>query len=154
MENKVIIVDYLPEHQPAFERLNRAWIEKYFAIEPIDQQVLTQPDIHLIHPGGCIIMAKYEGVLVGTVALKKEDSKCFEMTKMAVDEKYRGKGIGELLANAILHKAKVLGADKVILYSQTQLAPAISLYRKIGFKEIPLECGKYSRCNIKMEISL
>jgi hypothetical protein len=32
------IIDYVSEYQPDFERLNRAWIELYFSMEPIDHR--------------------------------------------------------------------------------------------------------------------
>ena len=72
---------------------------------------------------------------------------------MAVDEKFQGKKIGQALADAAIAKAKSLGAKKIILYSNTILAPAIALYRKIGFKEIPVD-GTYKRSDIKMELPL
>ena len=53
-----------------------------------------------------------------------------------------------------LQKAKELGMLKLILYSSTKLENAIHLYRKYGFKEIPLDNSEYKRSNIKMEIIL
>jgi len=32
--------------------------------------------------------------------------------------------------------------------------PAILLYKKLGFKEVPIEQGVYKRANIKMEMEL
>jgi ribosomal protein S18 acetylase RimI-like enzyme len=72
---------------------------------------------------------------------------------MAVDEIYRRKGIAEALSYAALHKARELGATSVILYSQTGLVPAITLYKKLGFREVPLEKGIYARSDIKMEFN-
>ena len=40
------------------------------------------------------------------------------------------------------------------MYSNTVLENAIRLYRRLGFKEIPLEKGNYERSNIKMEIEI
>jgi ribosomal protein S18 acetylase RimI-like enzyme len=34
------------------------------------------------------------------------------------------------------------------------LVPAITMYRKLGFTEVPLEKGIYKRSDIKMEIDL
>jgi ribosomal protein S18 acetylase RimI-like enzyme len=99
-------------------------------------------------------MASYHGVIAGTVALKKVGENVFEFTKMAVDSGYRRKGIAEALSYAAFKKARELGASKVILYSQTTLQPAILLYRKLGFTEVPLEGGVYQRANIKMELAL
>jgi len=148
------IMDYRPEHQPHFERLNRAWIEKFFWLEEIDLFVLQQPETALLQPGGAILMAAWNGTVAGTVALKKVDSHTYELTKMAVDEDFRRKGIAEALSRAAFKKAKELGACTVILYSQTSLAGAIALYRKLGFREVPIEKGVYKRSDIKMEIDL
>src|SRR5689334_8973354 len=148
--NGIRIIDYRPDHQPLFESLNRAWIEKYFWLEEIDRYVLQHPDEAILQHGGAILMALYDGAVAGTVALKKVNKDVYEFTKMAVDENYRRKGIAEVLSYAAFRKAKEMGAAKVILYSQTGLTAAISLYRKLGFNEVPLESGVYKRSDIKM----
>ena len=148
------IVDYKPEHQPYFEKLNRDWIERYFWLEELDRYVLTQPEEAILSKGGVIIMALYNNEIAGTAALKKVSDEVFEFTKMAVDEAFRRKGIAEALSYAAFDKAKELRAKKVILYSHTSLQPAITLYRKLGFNEVPLEEGVYKRSDIKMEIDL
>ena len=154
MENVTLAIEaYRPEHQPAFEALNREWIEKYFWMEPIDEAVLQHPDLHILGKGGEILMAVYEGQVVGTAALKFVESGVYEFTKMAVDNKHRGLGLGRALAEAAREKARSLGARKIILYSNTILATAIELYRKLGFEEIPLD-GPYKRSNIKMQLLL
>lgn len=147
------IIDYAPEHQPYFEKFNRDWIEKYFWMEPVDFQVLQHPDEHIIAKGGSILMALFEDELAGTVALKFVEPGVYEFTKMAVEERFRGRKIGESLAHAAITKAKKLGAHKIILYSNTKLAPAIALYRKLGFAEVPVD-GTYKRSDIKMELVL
>jgi ribosomal protein S18 acetylase RimI-like enzyme len=147
------IVDYEPAHQAYFEKFNREWIEKYFWMEPIDFEVLQHPEEHIIAPGGKILMALQDVTPTGTVALKFVDRGIYEFTKMAVDEKFRGKKIGESLALAAIEKARALGAHKIILYSNTTLAPAIALYKKLGFVEVELD-GPYKRSNIKMELPL
>lgn len=152
--NRINIIDYRPEHQTYFESLNRAWIEKLFVMEPVDEWVLTNADKAIIEPGGAILMAEYDGVVAGTVGLRKVDDKTFEFTKMAVDENYRRKGIAEALSYASFEKAKQLGAAKVILYSNTLNAAAIKMYEKIGFCHVEVEQGVYERANVKMEIEI
>lgn len=147
------IVEFQPHHQPWFEKLNRYWIEKYFWMEPIDFEVLGNPQKHIIDHGGTILMALHEHIPIGTVALKFVEPGVYEFTKMAVDDDFQGKKIGLFLSEAAISKAKELKAVKIILYSNTVLAPAISLYRKLGFIETPLD-GPYKRSNIKMELSL
>jgi ribosomal protein S18 acetylase RimI-like enzyme len=146
------IVDYKPVHQPWFEKFNRYWIEKYFVMEPVDEFVLTKPDEALLKPGGAILMAEFDGEIAGTVALRKIDDTTYEFTKMAVDNKFQRKGIAEALSNASFKKAKALGADKVILYSNSVLTPAIRLYEKLGFEHVPVGEVEYKRSDVKMEI--
>jgi ribosomal protein S18 acetylase RimI-like enzyme len=145
------IVTYKTEHQIWFEKLNRDWIEKYFWMEPIDFEVLQKPDAHILNKGGSILMASYNKEIVGTVALKFVRENVYEFTKMAVDENFQGKKIGLALAEAAIEKAKQLKAESIILYSSTKLEPALTLYRKIGFVEIPLDTP-YKRSDIKMEL--
>jgi len=147
------IFEYNSVHQPWFEKFNRDWIEKYFWMEPIDFEVLRNPEEHIMKKGGTILMASIENEIAGTVALKFVMPGVYEFTKMAVDEKFRGRKIGKALAEAAIGKARELGAEKIILYSNTILGPAIELYRKLGFKEIPVD-GPYKRSNIKMELIL
>lgn len=152
--NRIRIIDYRPEHQPFFEQFNRNWIEKYFVMEPVDEFVLTNPGEALLKPGGAILMATCDGEIAGTVALRKVDDTTFEFTKMAVDEKFRRRGIAEALSLASFKMAKQLGAETVILYSNSILTGAIRLYEKIGFKHIPVNNTEYKRSDVKMKIEI
>lgn len=145
------ILHYQPEHQPWFEKLNRDWIEKYFWMEPIDFQVLQHPEEHILKSGGAIFMAMVDKEMAGTAAVKFVSAAVYEFTKMAVDEKFQGKKIGKAIAEAAIAWCKKAGAQKIILYSNTKLIPAIAMYRKLGFVEIPVD-GPYKRSDIKMEL--
>ena len=152
--NNITITDYEAKYQPDFERMNRQWIEAWFTMEPLDEYVLTNPEEAILKNGGAILMALYDGAVAGTVGLRKVGEQTYEFTKMAVDENFRRKGIAEALSYASFEKAKELGANKVILYSNTRNAGAIKLYEKIGFKHLPVEPGVYERANVKMEIDI
>ena len=148
------IIDYKEEYQPNFEKLNKAWLNKYFSVEPIDEEVLSNPEEFILKQGGQILFMKHNGQIIGTVALKFVDDNTFELTKMAVDDKFQGLGAGKLLCSAAIKRAKNIGATSLILFSETSLAAAIHIYRKLGFKEIPIEKGKYHRANIMMKLEL
>ena len=148
------ILNYRPEDQPYFERFNRAWIEEWFEMEPVDEWVVTNPDKAIIEPGGAILMAAYDGIIAGTVGLRKVNEDCYEFTKMAVDEDFRRKGIAEAISYASFRKAKELGAKTIILYSNRKNAGAIKLYEKIGFRHVEVEAGVYKRANVKMVIDI
>ncbi len=151
----ISIIDYLPEHQPYFESLNKHWIEKYFEIESLDKFILTQPEDAIYKHEGTILMALYNNTIAGTVALIKVDDTTFELAKMAVGEPFQKKGIAKALCHAIIEKAKEFDAKQIVLYTNKILKPAICLYEKIGFKHVPGNNNtEYSRANIKMLFKL
>ncbi len=150
--NKVEIIAYNDSLAGAFKQLNEAWLQKYFEIEPIDVEMLGNPKQYFIDKGGHIFFAKVGGEIAGTFALLKSSDDVYELSKMAVDELFQGKKIGNRLMEFAIAKATELKAAKIILYSNTKLPPAIHLYRKYGFTEVPVISSGYKRCNIKMEL--
>lgn len=148
------IVPYTAELATHFGALNMAWLSKYFTVEPWDELVLSQPQNYVIDKGGAIYFAQIEDEIVGTFALIATAEKEYELSKMAVAEQHRGKKIGNVMLAFCLQEAKRLGADKLILFSNTVLEPAIHLYKKFGFKQVPLGNSTYVRSDIKMEIDL
>ncbi|SFB43698.1 GNAT family N-acetyltransferase [Algoriphagus aquimarinus] len=152
--DQIEILPYSPELNPFFKSINQAWVEQFFSIEPFDQAQFDSPDEIIVKPGGTIIYAKLGEGIVGTVGLHKVSDEVYELIKMGVAASAQGKGIGMILAKAILAKAKEMGAKKVVLYTHSKLAPALKIYEKLGFKEAELEEGKYCRCDIKMELDL
>ena len=55
---------------------------------------------------------------------------------------------------AVIEKARSLGASKIFLESNTRLKPAINLYHKLGFKKVSGHASPYERSNIQMELVL
>lgn len=151
-ESNIEIVSFKEEYAIYFKRLNTAWLEKFFVIEPIDAQMLSNPRQYFIDKGGYIFFAKCNGNIAGTFALLKEKDTVYELSKMAVDEKYQGIKIGNKMLEFCIAKARELAATKLILYSNTKLKPAIHLYKKYGFLEVPFSNAEYQRSDIKMEL--
>jgi GNAT superfamily N-acetyltransferase len=151
---RVEIVDFTPAHLQAFHDLNEEWITKYFRMEESDYKALDHPQEYILDKGGHIFMAIYNGEAMGTCALIAMDDGGFELAKMAVSPFFRGSGIGYLLGKACIDKARALGATRVYLGSNTTLKPALSLYRKLGFREVVGLPSPYERANIHMELIL
>lgn len=149
--NRIEIINYSEELREYIKTLNYAWLEKYFKIEQGDILSLSNPKEYIIDKGGFIFYAKLDGKIAGTASLLKKTESVFELGKMAVAEDVQGYGIGKLLIEHCIAFAKRESIQKLILYSNTALAPAIHLYRKYGFIETVLESGLYERANIKME---
>lgn len=137
-----------------FSQMNLAWVKKYFEVEPADKLVLSNPRRNIIDKGGYIFFAKSGDTIAGTFALLRVNDQEFELSKMAVKEDFLGKNIGNALLTFCLQEAKKLGIKKLVLYSNTKLGPAIHLYMKYGFLQVPLNNSAYKRSDIKMELEL
>lgn len=148
----VQIVDFEPRYAKAFHDLNEEWITTWFKMEEEDHHALDHPQEHILDGGGHIFIALYKGEPVGTCAIIKMNDGGFELAKMAVSPRAKGKGIGWLLGRACLEKARALGARRVYLESNTRLKPAINLYHKLGFRKITGQPSPYERCDIQMEL--
>jgi putative acetyltransferase len=137
-----------------FIRLNEVWITEHFEIEAMDRHLSEDPG-RVLREGGHIFSATIEGIVVGVAALFRDGPDQFELARMAVDSAYRGRGIGRALALAALQKARDEGATRVSLGSNTKLAPAIALYRSLGFTVVREGAHpEYRRCNIVMALDL
>lgn len=149
------IIHFDPRYSEDFKQLNLAWLKKYFWVEDHDREVLGNPGKYIIEPGGNIFFVKEDNHIIGTVALMKMEDGIFELTKMAVTPESQGKKIGQKLMEHTLEYAKNQGWKKLIIYSNRKLENAIYIYKKYGFKEIPIEENNpYARGDIKMELIL
>ena len=144
-----------PTALPAFAALNIAWIKDLHHVEPSDQKMADHPEIY-IEENNSVFSVHIDGDVAGVCALKQDDEGEYELTKMAVDPKFQGRGIGKVLMEEIESYAKnTLGLSRIYLLSNTINAAAIRLYKREGWTvmfEGPHP--QYARCNIGMEKQL
>ena len=137
---------------PRFAALNAEWIEDLHHLEESDKLMVAHPEIY-IQNGNHVFSAHIDGEVAGAVALKKHEDGRYELTKMAVDSKFRGNGVGQHLMTAIERHAKdKMGLDYLFLLSNTKNAAALRLYARNGWTvnhEGPHPV--YQRANIGME---
>ncbi len=153
--NNVQVVPFEDIYAGDFKRLNLEWIEKYFEVEDQDKKHLNHPRENIIDTGGEIYSVIEEGRVMGVCALVYSDEGVYEIAKMAVEKDARGKGYGNLLMEAAIDGAKVKGATKIVIVSNTILEAAIRLYEKYGFETTRLgQDPNYERGNIEMELVL
>lgn len=147
------IVDFSPHWRGDFARLNLEWLQRWFVVEPIDREVLDDPETHLLADGGRVLFAvDADDRAVGTVALKHEGDGVYELTKMAVAPELRGTGIGRLLMQGALDAFVGLGGRELFLESSRKLAPALKLYESVGFVHhpAPRPGSHYDRADVYM----
>lgn len=88
-------------------------------------------------PDGRLLLAEYEGQLAGCVALHKLETKICEMKRLYLRSKFRGKGVGRVLAETIISEARTIGYQRMRLDTvEPVMRDAVELYRRLGFKEI------------------
>lgn len=153
--SKIEVVTFNKKYLPAFVEFNREWIEKHFAIEAMDIAQLESPYARILEPGGEIFFVLEEGHPAATCAMVPHGPGCFEIAKMAVTPRARGRGYGDLMMKTAIRWAIAKHASRIVLLSNTVLAPAISLYQKHGFQTTRLgPHPDYERCNIEMVLEI
>ncbi|MEO5593191.1 MAG: GNAT family N-acetyltransferase [Chitinophagaceae bacterium] len=87
-------------------------------------------------PGSFYLVAEENSELLGGAGIFPSaglpEGVC-ELVKMYLHKPARGKGLGRLLINQCLEKAKGLGYKKVYLETMPELGKAVSVYEKFGF---------------------
>jgi ribosomal protein S18 acetylase RimI-like enzyme/DNA-binding MarR family transcriptional regulator len=147
----VQVLPFAPRYAADFKRLNLEWLNRYFHVEPIDEQVLSNPQ-RIVRAGGAIFFARADRKVVGTCALINEGEGRYELSKMAVTADCQGLGIGrKLLTEAIA--AFVARSGRVLfLETNSALKPAIGLYQSVGFVHAPPPHeSTYDRADVYME---
>ena len=151
----VAIIPFEPRYRDDFKRLNVEWLEKYFYVEHIDVEVLSNPEQEILAPGGFIFFARRGDEIVGTCALIRRPRGRFELSKMAVTERHRGLGIGHELLRAAIACFERLDAAQLFLETNHKLTPALKLYEANGFvrAERPKGPIHYARSDVYMVFS-
>jgi len=152
---EVKIIEYKPELASFFKQINTEWITDMFKMEKSDHEILNNPGKLVVDNGGKIYFARLPKLgIVGTCALLKKDNNSFELTKMGVFEKARGKKIGETLLNHVILQTEEMKVENLFLLTNSLCEAAIHLYLKFGFKHdsetMQRYASKYDRCNVAM----
>ena len=138
-----------------FADLNIMWIKELHHVEPSDQYMYDHPESY-ITGNNSIFSLHMDGEVAGVCALKQDENGDYELTKMAVDPRFRGHGIGKTLMEVVETYARdTLGLKKIYLISNTVNEAAIRLYRRCGWT-VSFEGPhpKYARADIGMEKTL
>lgn len=88
-------------------------------------------------PHGGIIVCKIKNECVACVGLRKIDNYTAELKRMYVQPAFQRAGIAKALLQKAIELAKVANYKCIRLDTLNYMLPAINLYKKYGFVEIP-----------------
>ena len=92
---------------------------------------------HYAPPSGRLLLAEYKSQLAGCVALHEWEPSICEMKRLYLRSAFRGKGLGRVLAEAIVAEAQNIGYQHMRLDTiEPIMKDAVEMYRKLGFREI------------------
>jgi len=140
----------------AFRILNEEWIAQHFVIEEQDRRQLDDPVAAYLDTGGEILIAELDGQPIGCVALVPDGTGAYELSKMAISTKFRGRGAGRTLLTAAIDHAQRMGARSLFLGSSKKLPDAVHLYETVGFQHVAPETihMPYARADVFMQLTL
>lgn len=147
------IEEYKPEYKEAFIRLNTEWLTRFYWVEDFDKYAMDNVE-KLIEGGAMAYFALDEdGEVLATCMAMPLEGDTWEICKLAAKNQYTGTGAGSAVLKAALDYAQAHGAKKEVLISCRSLKPAIHLYHKFGFHEVPYrkEYWKSEKADIEME---
>ena len=148
--HEVRILPFAPRYAADFKRLNLEWLQKFFRVEPIDEQVLSSRQ-DIIREGGAIFVARRDRSIVGTCALLSEGNGVYELSKMAVTADCQGLGIGRKLLAAGIGAFQARRGRRLFLETNSALKPAIRLYESVGFEHAASpHASTYERADVYM----
>ncbi|KKQ27265.1 MAG: GCN5-related N-acetyltransferase [Candidatus Magasanikbacteria bacterium GW2011_GWC2_37_14] len=113
---------------------SESFIDDPKAREQLDQD-LKKIREEYIDSDGEFFVAIIDDKVVGMGALRKVDDITAEIKRMRVKPELQGKGIGALILDKLIEKAKELGYKKLLLDTSIKQIVAQRLYESRGFKE-------------------
>jgi len=128
-------------------------VAEALCFQDFDQELAVLPGAYA-PPGGVLLIARDADAAAGCVALRRLDAGSGEMKRMYVRERFRGSGLGRRLAIEVIEEARKRKYARVVLDTLPKLAPAIALYRDLGFRETAPYLESPTPCAICFELSL
>jgi mycothiol synthase len=88
-------------------------------------------------PAGLLLAEDVDGTLLGFHWTKRHDERLGEVYVVGISPVAQGRGLGRLLTLAGLHHLVASGVDEVLLYTESDNAPAVHVYSGLGFDHAP-----------------
>jgi putative acetyltransferase len=113
-----------------------AWLTVDLCFQDFEAELAALPGKY-VPPTGAILLAQVHGAVAGCVAMRRLDASVAEMKRLWVRQSFRSGGIGKLLVEAIIERARAAGYARLRLDTLPQMRTALVLYRALNFYEVP-----------------
>jgi len=137
------MTDYIPAdtaaaytHAARLFKEYALWLNIDLAFQHFDEELQELQTMYGAPHGG-IILCKINGECIGCVGIRKINKETAELKRMFVQQGFQGRGIGKELLDKAIELARSLGYKTIRLDTLNYMQPAINLYKKAGFYEIP-----------------
>jgi len=105
--------------------------------QKFEQEMAAMPGKYAPPRGELLLARGKDGTAIGCVGLRPLENGACEMKRLYVTDKARGLGLGQALADAVVAAARRIGYGEMKLDTLPRLMPAIALYQRMGFRQIP-----------------
>jgi GNAT superfamily N-acetyltransferase len=113
-----------------------AWVTVDLCFQDFEAELAALPGKYA-PPTGAILLAQVHGVVAGCVAMRRLEASVGEMKRLWVRQSFRNCGMGKLLIEAIVERARAAGYARLRLDTLPQMNTALVLYRALDFYEVP-----------------
>ena len=95
---------------------------------------------HYLQPGSNFWVAEAGGQVIGMVGIQRKDAATCELRRMAVDVRWRRRGLARKLLETAEAFGRQQGYASIVLSTITPLQPAIALYEGTGYQLTGQSC--------------
>jgi len=112
-----------------------AWLDLEEEYRQFARELANLPGVYG-PPRGALLLAWVDTAFAGCIAMRPLDGEICEMKRLWVRKDFRGQGVGEALARALMQCAAERGYRRMRLDTLHHMKTAQALYASLGFEPI------------------
>lgn len=129
---EIILRDFQPADQAAVKDLVLSGLAEHWGVlDPSKNPDLD--DIARSYAGATFLVAHCQGQIIGTGALVPRKNSTAEVMRMSVAPNWRRQGIGRMILQALVDRARQAGYRRIILETTETWQEVIAFYLRFGF---------------------
>jgi GNAT superfamily N-acetyltransferase len=114
-------------------------------------------DYWLDDASSCLVVADDDGALIGVAALGvlpmlEVTGKLGRLLALVVDERYRGRGVGQSLVMAVEERARAAGCVKMEITSSRYRTGTHEFYQQLGYEDICNSSARFVKSIADIEL--